>query len=234
VEGLRAAGFDVKLANTSAIAQYSGLKYSGDEHNARHLAYLLRLKLLKFGYVFEPQWRSTRDLTGKRQQLVRTRTTRVLAFETIFASETGSHISGDAVNELDAVNALDLVDVLKWGWAEDVTLAAQVNVLPPLCSPCKQWSAESPSWRNGCKSALSWRRSTRYGRRRLEWAKFCRPSSCLRQARLNASPLQGTMHLLPVESVAAASRTTRKVKGTAERQQLLGTGLCGSHSQTSK
>ncbi|MES2322322.1 MAG: IS110 family transposase [Pseudomonadota bacterium] len=123
VDGLSAAGFDVKLVNTAAIAQYSGLKYSGDEYDARHLAHLLRLKLLKFGYVLEPQWRATRDLARKRQQLVRTRTTHVLAFESIFARETGGHISGDAVK------ALDVVDVLKWGWDEDVTLAAQVNVL---------------------------------------------------------------------------------------------------------
>ena len=39
VDGLRAAGFDVKLVNTAAIARYDGLKYSGDEHDARHLAH---------------------------------------------------------------------------------------------------------------------------------------------------------------------------------------------------
>src|SRR6476620_6338479 len=61
VDGLIEHGFEVKLANTAAIAQYSGLKYSGDEHDARHLAHLLRLKLLRFGYVFPPQWRATRD-----------------------------------------------------------------------------------------------------------------------------------------------------------------------------
>jgi transposase len=79
--------------------------------------------LLRFGYVLEPEWRATRDLARKRLQLVRTRTTHVLAFESIFARETGGHISGDAVK------ALDVLDVPKWGWEEDVTLAAQVNVL---------------------------------------------------------------------------------------------------------
>jgi transposase len=77
VDGLHAAGFDVKLINTSAIVQYEGLKYSGDEHDARHLAHLLRLKLLHFGYAFEPEWRAVRDLARKRCQLVRTRTTRI-------------------------------------------------------------------------------------------------------------------------------------------------------------
>jgi transposase len=123
VDGLRAAGFDVKLVNTAAIAQYSGLKYSGDEHDARHLAHLLRLNLLKFGYAFEPEWRAVRDLARKRQQLVRTRTTHVLAMQSIFARETGGNISGDAVK------SLDVLGVLKWNWSEDVAMAAQVNVL---------------------------------------------------------------------------------------------------------
>jgi transposase len=123
VDGLRAAGFDVKLVNTAAIVQYDGLKYSGDEHDARHLAHLLRLKLLQFGYAFEPEWRAIRDLARKRLQLVRTRTTHVLALETIFARQTGGRLSGGTAK------ALDIEDVARWGWPDDVTLAAQVNVL---------------------------------------------------------------------------------------------------------
>ena len=46
VDGLMAAGYDVKLANTVAIKVYDGLKYSGDEADARHLAHLLRLGML--------------------------------------------------------------------------------------------------------------------------------------------------------------------------------------------
>lgn len=123
VDGLRAAGFEVKLVNTAAIVQYEGLKYSGDEHDARHLAHLLRLNLLRFGYAFDPEWRAIRDLARKRLQLVHTRTTHVLALETIFARQTGGHLSGDKAK------ALDIEDVAKWGWQDDVTLAAQVNVL---------------------------------------------------------------------------------------------------------
>lgn len=123
VDGLRAAGFDVKLVNTAAIVQYEGLKYSGDEHDARHLAHLLRLKLLHFGYAFEPEWRAIRDLARKRLQLVRTRTTHILALETIFARQTGARLSGKMAK------ALDVEDVARWGWPDDVTLAAQVNVL---------------------------------------------------------------------------------------------------------
>ncbi len=123
VDGLRAAGFEVKLVNTAAIVQYEGLKYSGDEHDARHLAHLMRLNLLNYGFAFEPEWRAVRDLARKRLQLVRTRTTHVLALETIFARQTGGHLSGDKAK------ALSIEDVARWQWPDDVTLAAQVNVL---------------------------------------------------------------------------------------------------------
>jgi transposase len=123
VDGLQAAGLDVKLVNTAALVQYDGLKYSGDQHDARHLAHLLRLNLLHFGYAFPPQWRAVRDLARKRAQLFRTRSTRILALETIYARQTGGHLSGRAAK------ALDIEDVARLGWAEDVTLAAQVNVL---------------------------------------------------------------------------------------------------------
>jgi transposase len=41
-DGLQEAGYTVKLANTTAIKKYEGLKHSGDEADACHLAHLLR------------------------------------------------------------------------------------------------------------------------------------------------------------------------------------------------
>lgn len=122
VDALVNAGFDVKLANTAAITQYDGLKYSGDEHDARHLAHLLRLGLLRFGYIFPPELRAVRDLARKRLQLVRTRTLHVLALETMVARQTGGHLGGDAAKRLR------VEDLARWGWPEDVGLAAQANV----------------------------------------------------------------------------------------------------------
>ena len=43
VDGLMGAGYAIHLANTAAIVQYAGLKYSDDESDARWLAKLLRL-----------------------------------------------------------------------------------------------------------------------------------------------------------------------------------------------
>jgi len=45
VDGLISEGYAVKLVNTAAVKVYEGLKYTGDEHDARHLAHLLRLGL---------------------------------------------------------------------------------------------------------------------------------------------------------------------------------------------
>ena len=62
VDGLQEAGFAVKLANTTAIKKYAGLKHSGDETDARHLAHLLRLGILPTGTILPPEHRATRDL----------------------------------------------------------------------------------------------------------------------------------------------------------------------------
>lgn len=41
VDGLKDAGFDVKLANTVAMKRYDGLKHSDDQDDAAFLAHLL-------------------------------------------------------------------------------------------------------------------------------------------------------------------------------------------------
>ncbi|MDP3483047.1 MAG: transposase, partial [Sulfuricella sp.] len=66
VDGLQAAGFLVKLANTGAIRKYDGLKHSGDEADARQLAHLagtideldhLQIVLDKYAGYFTPDTR---------------------------------------------------------------------------------------------------------------------------------------------------------------------------------
>jgi len=46
VDGLMEQGYKVHLANTAAIQQYEGLKYSNDDSDARWLAHVLRLGIL--------------------------------------------------------------------------------------------------------------------------------------------------------------------------------------------
>lgn len=102
VDGLQAAGYRVHLAHTAAIKQYEGLKYSGDFADAAHLAQLLRLGLLKEGYICAPDERAARDLARKRLQLVRCRTAQILAMESLLARHTGSRITSNDIKRLTA------------------------------------------------------------------------------------------------------------------------------------
>jgi transposase len=122
VDGLKDAGFTVHLAHTTAIKKYEGLKYSGDEADARYLAHLLRLGILPTGTILEPEHRAIRDLARKRMQLVRSRTTHILAVENITARQNGSRITSNQVKQLTAqkVDAMPL--------AADVALAIKANV----------------------------------------------------------------------------------------------------------
>jgi transposase len=123
VDGLQQAGYRVDLANTVAMKQYDGMKYSGDEYDARHLAHMLRLGILRTGYVYPKEMRAVRDLARKRIQLVRTRTMHILAVENLVARQTGARISGNMVKQL----TVEVVN--EWGWLPDVALAAQANVM---------------------------------------------------------------------------------------------------------
>jgi transposase len=122
VDGLMAAGYDVRLANTVAMKRYDGLKHSDDETDAAHLAHLLRLGILPTGYIHPPAERALRDLARKRVQLVRSRTQHVLAVENILARSSGSRPSAAAIKRLGAeeIDTLELVP--------DVALAVQANL----------------------------------------------------------------------------------------------------------
>ncbi|MDP1611214.1 MAG: IS110 family transposase [Sulfuritalea sp.] len=122
VDGLQEAGFEVKLANTGAIKKYDGLKHSGDEADARQLAHLLRLGILPTGTILPPEHRATRDLARKRMQLVRSRTSHILAIENILARQRGATINSNAIKRLTAA------DVDQMGLPADVALAVQSNL----------------------------------------------------------------------------------------------------------
>lgn len=122
VDGLQEAGFLVKLANTGAIKKYDGLKHSGDEADARQLAHLLRLDILPTGTILPPEHRATRDLARKRMQLVRSRTSHILAIENIMARQRAVKISSNAVKRLTAD------DVDQMALPADVGLAILSNL----------------------------------------------------------------------------------------------------------
>jgi transposase len=112
VDGLKAAGFDVRLANTAAIKQYDGLKHGDDFSDAKHLAQLLRLGILPEGYICPPELRALRDLMRKRAQLVRQRTTHILSIHNLFARNLAKSFTGDEIKRLEdgAIDALALLE----------------------------------------------------------------------------------------------------------------------------
>lgn len=122
VDGLQEHGHTVHLANTGAIKQYDGLKHSGDEADAAHLAHLLRLGILPTGHILPKAQRAARDLARKRLQLVRSRTTHILAVENLFARNTGSRPSGNTVK------CYSVEDIAQLGFDPDIALAIQANV----------------------------------------------------------------------------------------------------------
>lgn len=102
VDGLMAAGYRVHLANTAAIVQYAGLKYTDDDSDARWLAKLLRLKRLPEGYIYPKAERAVQDLLRKRGQLVRQRTSTLLAVQNLLARNRGESLSANAVKRLSS------------------------------------------------------------------------------------------------------------------------------------
>jgi transposase len=122
VDGLMEAGYRLHLANTAAIVQYEGLKYTDDESDARWLAKLLRLGLLPEGYIYPKQQRAVRDLLRKRSQLVSQRTSNLQSVQNLLARNRGHSLSANAVKRL----RFEEVDRLLPD--EDLALAVKSNL----------------------------------------------------------------------------------------------------------
>ena len=108
VDGLKAAGYPVVLANPSKIDQYSGIKHADDKNDAFFLAELSRLKILPTGYVYDPVLRPVRDLLRRRMGLVHQRTSLMLSFKSLYTRTTGramrlSQLKGMTVAEAKAL-----------------------------------------------------------------------------------------------------------------------------------
>lgn len=100
VDGLMEAGYGVHLANTAAMQQYSGLKYSDDKSDARWLAEMLRLGVLPEGYIYPKEARAVRDLLRKRSQLVRQKVSQMLSIQALLSRDAGTTLSGNALKAI--------------------------------------------------------------------------------------------------------------------------------------
>lgn len=122
VDGLMDEGFHVHLANTIAMRQYDGIKYTDDLSDARFLAHLLRLGILPEGHIYPKQERAIRDLLRKRLSLVQQRVTQHLALQSHIARHTGERLSSQKIRQLDTK---DLSALLA---DPNVYLAAKANL----------------------------------------------------------------------------------------------------------
>ncbi len=122
VDGLKEAGYKLHLANPAAIKQYEGLKHTDDYHDAYYLAELLRLGILKEGYIYPKKERAIRDLLRKRLMLVRHRTAHILSFGSLYYRQKGSKLSSSDIKKLNEDNVENLFK------DPHVILAGQANV----------------------------------------------------------------------------------------------------------
>jgi transposase len=97
VDGLENEGYKVHLANTTAIQQYSGLKYTDDKSDAMWLAQILRLGLLSEGYIYPKEERGVRELLRRRLRLVRQQTMCLLGIQNMITRYENVQLSGDKI-----------------------------------------------------------------------------------------------------------------------------------------
>jgi transposase len=127
VDGLMDKGHRVHLANTAAIQQYEGLKYTDDDSDARWLAHMLRLGVLPQGYIYPQQQRAVRDLLRKRSQLVRQKTANLLSIQNLYTRNTGSSLSANRIKKLTTEQVENLFTL------GDVALAVKANLSVMRC-----------------------------------------------------------------------------------------------------
>ncbi len=122
VDLLMDEGYQVHLANPSAIQKYKGLKHSNDVHDAFWLAEMLRLGILPTGYIYPKEERSIRDLLRKRGHLVKLRTSLSLSLKNIVARNYGQSVKQGEIIQLKQ----DLVTPL-FEDNEDLALAGKMS-----------------------------------------------------------------------------------------------------------
>jgi transposase len=128
VDGLMDEGHKIHLANTAAIQQYEGLKYTDDQYDARWLAHLLRLGVLPQGHIYPKQHRPVRDLLRKRGQMVRQRTANLLSIQNLFSRNTGGSMNANRVKRLHSKEVEEVVA------NPDLALAIKANLAMLQCA----------------------------------------------------------------------------------------------------
>ena len=101
VDGLQAAGYPMRLVNTTAVQQYAGLKYTDDRYDAYWLAHLMRLGILPTGYIYPKEQRGIRDLLRRRMQLVQAASKQLISLQSQIWRQTGERIASSRLKHAD-------------------------------------------------------------------------------------------------------------------------------------
>jgi transposase len=120
-DGLQSADYRVHLANTTAIQQYRGLKYTDDKTDAIWLARLLRLGLLEEGHIYPKEKRGIRELLRRRLMLVQQQTVNLLGIQGMITRYENIRLSGDKIKRCKAEDE----KILGYVKDEEVRLAVQ-------------------------------------------------------------------------------------------------------------
>jgi transposase len=132
VDALVEAGYRVHLANTAAIVQCTGLKYSDDDSDAAWLAKLLRLGLLPEGYIYPKELRAVRDLLRRRSRLVQQHTANLLAVQNLLARNLGHALNANAIRRLTLEKVQELLPDTNLALAVQATLLAMRGQLAAI------------------------------------------------------------------------------------------------------
>ena len=92
-DGLQDAGYEVVLANPSAMQQYKGLKHADDRSDTFWIAEMMRLDILPTGHIYDKAKRPLRDLLRRRLWMVQQRTRHILSLISLFTRHSGKSIS---------------------------------------------------------------------------------------------------------------------------------------------
>ena len=103
VDGLQAAGYPMRLVNTTAVQQYAGLKYTDDRYDAYWLAHLMRLGILPTGYIYPKEQRGIRDLLRRRMQLVQAASKQLISLQSLIWRQTGERIASSRLKQANFV-----------------------------------------------------------------------------------------------------------------------------------
>ncbi|MFQ5866318.1 MAG: IS110 family transposase [bacterium] len=124
VDGLQEHGYELHLANPSAIKQYEGLKHTDDKWDSFWLAHMYRLNILPEGYIYPKAHRAVRDLVRRRLLFVRHRTAHILSLQSMISRNLGFKMSNNEIKKLKQEDIKGLFDCSNLVFMAQNSLAA--------------------------------------------------------------------------------------------------------------